>query len=153
MNIKSIVLVCCVLLWPLAGRAAQQMSVQVQTTQLRATPSYLGRVVATVQYADRVNVLQKQGAWMQVQANGQTGWVNESALTKSRIELRAGADDVRRTATGEEIALAGKGFNSQVEADFKAKNQDVDFTWIDRMETFKIEEPELIRFRKEGGLP
>lgn len=153
MKINIIILLSGLLILPLAGRAAQQMSVQVQTTQLRATPSYLGGVVATVQYADRVDVLQKQGAWMQVQSNGKTGWVNESALTKTRIELRAGAEDVRRTATGEEIALAGKGFNSQVEADFKAKNKDVDFTWIDRMETFKIEEPELVRFRKEGGLP
>lgn len=131
---------------------AAQMSVQVQSTQMRSTPSYLGSVVATVKYADRVDVISKQGAWSQVQFNGQSGWVNESALTPKKIQITADAGDVRRTASGEELALAGKGFNSQVEADFKSKNRDVDFTWIDRMETYKVEESEIGAFMREGGL-
>ncbi len=134
----------------LAGAAT--MSVQVQTTQVRETPSYLGRVLAHLQYADQVEVVRQQGAWTQVQASGQTGWVNASALTGKKIELKAGADDVRRTASGEEIALAGKGFNSQVEADFKQKNQDIDFTWIDRMETYLVDDAEIATFLHEGGL-
>lgn len=131
---------------------AASMSVQVQTTQVRATPSYLGAVVATVKYADRVDVTAKQGGWSQVQIQGKTGWVNDSALTPKKIELKADAGDVRRTASGEEMALAGKGFNSQVEADFKSKNQEIDFTWIDRMETYAVSENDIQQFLKEGGL-
>jgi len=133
--------------------SANQMSVQVQTGQLRETPSFLGRVVSTVSYADRVTVVGKQGAWSQVQhTDGKTGWIHESALSRERIVLRAGAQDVSRTATGEELALAGKGFNSQVEADFRDKNRTIDFTWIDRMETYKVAETEIVRFLREGGL-
>lgn len=137
----------------LAGAAqARMMSVQVQTSQVRATPSYLGQVLATVRYADQVEVVKEQGPWVQVRAGTTSGWLNASALSRDKIILKAGAEDVRRTATGEEIALAGKGFNSQVEADFKAKNRNVDFTWIDKMETYKVEETDLLKFLKEGDL-
>lgn len=133
--------------------APAAMSVQVQTSPLRATPSPLGRVIATLQHADRVEIVSKQTGWMQVRGpGGQTGWVNESALTKSKIVLKAGADDVSRSASGEELALAGKGFNSDVEADFKAKNSNIDFTWIDRMQKIVVSDQEAVSFLKEGGL-
>ncbi len=129
------------------------MSVQIQTSPLRATPSPLGKVVTTLKYADQVEIIGKQTGWLQVKASGgQTGWVNESALTKKKIVLSSGAQDVSRTASGEELALAGKGFNSQVEADFKAKNQNIDFTWIDRMEKIVVTDQEVAGFLKEGGL-
>jgi SH3-like domain-containing protein len=129
------------------------MSVQVRTSPMRATPSPLGRVVATLQHADQVEIIGKQTGWLQVRgAGGQTGWMNESALTKSKIVLRAGAEDVNRAASGEELALAGKGFNSDVEADFKSKNSNIDFTWIDRMEKIVVNDQEVVGFLKEGGL-
>lgn len=150
-----ILLVCG---WLLVGAfraeaAPTLMSVQVQTSPLRATPTPLGRVVATLKHADRVEVVGKQPGWLQVRtAAGQAGWVNESALTRSKIVLKAGAEDVSRAASGEELALAGKGFNSQVEADFKAKNQNIDFSWIDRMETYTVTDQQAAGFLKEGGL-
>ena len=136
----------------MATASAEWMSVQVQSTQVRETPSYLGRVLAVANYTDRVEVLQRQRGWAQVRVSGRMGWVNESALTKKQLRLVSGAADVERTASGEEIALAGKGFNSQVEADFKAKNHQVDFTWIDRMEKFRVSEQEIGDFLREGGL-
>ena len=154
---KRLLLSVMICLWlvslgPAMARATE-MSVQIQTGQLRETPSFLGRVVTTVEYGNRVTVTSKQGVWSQVTSgDGKSGWIHESALTRSRIELKAGADDVSRTASGEELALAGKGFNSQVEADFKERNKDIDFTWIDRMESFTVSEKEMITFLKEGGL-
>lgn len=143
-----------VLLFSATALHAAEMSVQIQAGQLRETPSFLGKVVATVSYADRVVIITKQSPWMQVSSpSGTKGWIHESALTRDKIVLKAGADDVQRTASGEEIALAGKGFNSQVEADFKDKNKEIDFTWIDRMEKFKVEQSEMNVFLKEGGLP
>jgi SH3-like domain-containing protein len=140
--------------WLLLATAAsaEWMSVQVQSTQVREMPSYLGRVLATANYTERVEVLQRQRGWAQVRVGGRIGWVNESALTKKQLRLVSGAADVERSASGEEIALAGKGFNSQVEADFKAKNSAVDFTWIDRMEKFTVSEQEIGDFLREGGL-
>ena len=102
----------------------QTMSVQVRNGQLRAAPSFLGKIVASLAYADAVTVQQKQGEWLQVAAaSGQSGWIHQSALSTKKITLKAGSENVNTSASGEELALAGKGFNSDVEADFKKKNQ------------------------------
>jgi len=154
MKTKILLTVAMLLLMGQAGLLASTiMSVQVQTSPIRATPSPLGRVVATLQHTDQVEVIGKQPGWLNVRGPaGQTGWMNESALVRGRIALKAGASDVNRAASGEELALAGKGFNSQVEADFKAKNSNIDFTWIDRMEKIIVNDQEVAGFLQEGGL-
>lgn len=136
---------------PLAAAAADQMSVQVQNAQLRADASYLGKLVTSVPYGTRVTILQSRGDWRQVQEpGGKSGWVHLSALSKKNIAMKAGAQDVATTASGDELALAGKGFNSDVEADFKNKNKQIDFTWIDRMEKIKVSMDEINQFLAEG---
>ena len=138
--------------WALSAQA-DTMSIQVRNGQLRATPSFLGKIVATAAYADAVEVQQQQGEWFQVKnASGTSGWIHQSALSTKKIVLKAGSENVETAASGEELALAGKGFNSDVEADFKAKNKDVDFTWIDRMEKIKVNPQEMAVFLKEGDV-
>ena len=136
---------------PLAAAAADQMSVQVQNAQLRADASFLAKMTGQVAYGARVTVLQARGDWRQVQAEGgPSGWLHQSALTKKVISMKAGAQDVATAASGDELALAGKGFNSDVEADFKNKNKDIDFTWIDRMEKIKVSMDEITHFLNDG---
>lgn len=129
------------------------MSVQVKTGQLRAAPSFLGQLVGPVSYGERLQILEHQGDWSKVAApGGQTGWVHNSALTKKKIVMKAGDPDAQTAASGDELALAGKGFNSEVEADFKAKNQAIDFAWVDRMETRRVSPESMQRFLAEGGI-
>ncbi len=136
---------------PLAARAVEQMSVQVQNAQLRADASYLARPVGNAPYGTQVTILQERGDWRQVQPpGGPGGWVHLSALSAKRIAMKAGAQDVGTAASGEELALAGKGFNSDVEADFKNKNRQIDFTWIDRMEKIKVPVETITKFLSEG---
>jgi SH3-like domain-containing protein len=134
-------------------RAGQTMNVQVRSGQLRSDPSFLGRPMTALNYGDQVDVSQKKGEWMEVRtASGATGWIHQSALTTKKIKLQAGSSTVGTSASGEELALAGKGFNSDVEADFKNKNKDVDFTWIDRMEKIKVNAQESARFLADGSV-
>jgi len=133
--------------------APAQLSVQIESAQIREKPSVFGKIVANAKYGDRLDVVTKMEPWIQVRtADGKTGWMHESSLSRKKVELSAGSQDVNRTASGEELAMAGKGFNSKVEADFKAKNQNIDFTWIDRMEKIKVSERDSISFLQEGGL-
>ncbi len=133
------------------GAWPQTMSVQIRNGQIRATPSYLGQVVTALNYGDQVQVTGQQGDWMNVTGpGGKAGWMHSSALSKKKIVMKAGADDVETSASGDELALAGKGFNSDVEAEFKAKNKNVDFKWVDRMEKMKVTPQEMTDFLKEG---
>ena len=145
-------LVAAVLVLGVAAWAAvQQMSVQVRAGQLRATPSHLGKVAASVAYGDRLTVVQKQGAWYSVKdARGRTGWIHESALTTKRVVLKSGDADVAAGAGGDEIALAGKGFNEQVEGEFRARETGADYAWVDRMEAMVVTPEQAVAFLAAG---
>ncbi len=133
--------------------AGKRMSVQVRTAPLRATPSFLGKIGATLAYGDRVEVVETRADWMQVRLeDGRSGWLHASALSDKKIALKAGAEDVDAAASGKEVALAGKGFNKQVEEAYREKNAQLDFGRVDRMEKMNTTPQEREAFLKEGGL-
>jgi hypothetical protein len=142
--------------------APKQMSVTVKETQVRASPSYLGKVLAVLAYGDRVQVVDSQSGWAKVSlpagkavASGsppqKEGWVNLSALTEKKIVLKSGSSDVGKTASSGEVALAGKGFNQEVEAQYK-ENSGLDYAWVDRMEKFTASSEQIAAFLQQGGL-
>ncbi len=131
---------------------ARTMNVQVREGELRNRPSFLGGVVAVVQYGDSVTVDAEQGAWRRVRIDDHEGWIHESALTRRRIELRAGDQDLSGAATQDELALAGRGFNAEVEGEFRSQHSEIDFTWVDFMETLVKQPAELVAFLEEGGV-
>jgi hypothetical protein len=130
------------------------MSVQVDKGHLRAAPSFLGKILVTLDYGDRVEVLEQKDLWMKVQAleSKATGWIHVSALTSKKILLKAGKEDVEQAATSDELALAGKGFNQEVEKEFKAKNPHLDYTWINEMENMIVSREQMVTFLAEGEL-
>lgn len=134
--------------------APKEMSVQVEDAKVRASATALGAVTGTLNYGDRVTVLETKGSWIQVQTADASlsGWVHQSALVKKQIKVEAGDTKAETTASSDEMAAATKGFNSKVEAEFKAKNQDIDFSWVDKMEGFGVPDDVLLTFIKEGEL-
>ncbi len=152
-SILIFLLICCTGLAAFAV-GTSMMSVQVKSGELRLTPSFLGKIVARLYYGDRVYVIEEKGSWQRVglSAGAAEGWIHASALTPKKIVLQAGDKDVQTAASSDELALAGKGFNQQVESEFKAKNPNLDFAWIDKMETYVVSEKEMKQFLKNGGL-
>jgi len=133
--------------------AQETMSIQVKESELRATPSFLGKIVIKVSYGDRVTVLEKNGAWRKVSLkNGTQGWISSSALTTKKITLQAGQTNVQTGATQNELALAGKGFNNQVEASYMAQNKKLDYSWVNTMETFKVVPDQMSAFLAKGDV-
>ena len=130
---------------------ATTMSVQVRKAEIRETPSYLGRVVSSIAYGDKVTVEAQDGAWMKVSSCGQSGWIHNSALTKKNIVMKAG-QGAQTSASSGEMALAGKGFNSDVESQFKANHKDIDFSPVDKMEKIKIAPAVISEFARDGKL-
>ena len=141
-----------ILLGASMSHAASVMSVQIREGQLRERPSYLGAVVASVDYGERVDVQRQQGPWRYVASDDKAGWIHESALTRQRIKLEAGEVDVAGAATQEEMALAGKGFSAEVEQEYRAQNVEIDFSWVDRMEKMGVSPERLTDFLRMGGV-
>jgi uncharacterized protein YgiM (DUF1202 family) len=126
------------------------MSVQVRDGQLRSTPSFLGTVVGSVNYGDQVDVQQQQGDWMEVNYKGQKGWIHNSALTTKSINVGGGGKDAQMKASGKEVALAGKGFNADVEAQYRKGHQNANYAAVDRMEQIRIASQEMVAFLDKG---
>jgi hypothetical protein len=138
-----------------SGSAEPQkiMNVQIREGQVRSTPSFLGTISAKLSYGDRVEIIQDQGPWKKVAARGGVqGWMHVSALTAKNIVLKAGSGNVRTSATGGEIALAGKGFSEEVERQYKKLNHNLDYTWVDRMERFQVSPEQMQAFLKQGNV-
>lgn len=135
---------------PLFSATQALLSVQVKEGQLRSAPSFLGSVIAALAYGDRVELVEDKGAWKQVAIRKLKGWMHMSALTAKKVVLQAGAADVQTSATGSELALAGKGFNARVEAEFRSKNKEIDYTWVDRMEALAVKPDQMQAFLKQG---
>jgi SH3-like domain-containing protein len=134
--------------------AEKMMSVSVKETPLRATPTFMGRIVTVLHYTDRVEVLEERSGWARVSLSGAQsaqGWVHMSALSRKNIVLQAGDSNVRQSASSGEVALAGKGFNEQVEAQYKQQNN-LDYTVVDQMEQVTVSMEEILLFVEEGAL-
>ena len=133
--------------------SALSMSIQVKNTELRDYPSFLGNVVASLVYRERVEIIKQQGAWMEVNSlSGNRGWLHQSTLTTKLIVFSHETIDANPVASEEELSLAGKGFNAHVEEKFRSDHSDIDFTWVDKMEQIEIPTQEIVSFLKEGGL-
>lgn len=150
-HLKVFVVAFCFLALVFAGLADAQksLSVQVQEGQMRSAPSFLGTIVARLPYGERVVLIDDQGAWKKVSGRGVQGWIDASALTTKTIVLRAGAN-VQTGASQSEISLAGKGFSEEVEKEYKSRNKNIDFAWVERMQRYKVTPEEMQAFLKQG---
>ncbi len=143
--------VALVLVAGLAWAAGQVMSVQVRTSNLRSRPSFLGATVTEMVYGTQVRVGARQGSWVHVTGpQGRTGWLHESALSEDELAMVSGDAIAATGASSEEIALAGKGFNDQVEQEYRKQNRDLDFQTVDRMEKIVITPEQAAAFLAAG---
>ncbi len=148
-----VMLALCSFLLCISGAAAEQMSIQIKQAQLRSQPSFLGKIEVTLLYGDRVNVLEERTDWVLVGVPGSSlqGWVHASALTTKKLKLQAGSTETGTSS--DELVLAGKGFNAEVEARYKQENQELDYARIDQMEReFRVAPRAIQQFLTEGGL-
>jgi hypothetical protein len=143
-----------------AGIAAQepgdQVIVGVRETAFRSSPSALGRVIAQLIYEEPLEVLEVRGDWLYCfrSEDEQEGWVHASAVVRpARGGLFSSSGrSVGSEATTEEVSLAGKGFNSEVEARY-ASEQNLSYDGVNQIENEYVFELEsLIDFLQAGGL-
>jgi uncharacterized protein YgiM (DUF1202 family) len=133
---------------------AETLVVKVQSTNLRKTPKFYGAVVQALKSGDKVEKVAGQpDGWFQVKtAGGAVGWVHSSAVSVQKFSLTAVNAPLKTQASADEVALAGKGFNKQVEESFRAKNTEANFAEVDRLQQLKVGPAALEQFLKQGRL-
>jgi glutamate-1-semialdehyde aminotransferase len=76
--------------------------------------------------------------------------MHKSALTTKKVSMSAGTTTAKTAASSDELALAGKGFSAQVEKEYQAKNKNLNFAAVDRMEKIKISPTDMQKFLDAG---
>jgi len=137
---------------PSMAARQKQMSVQVQNAQVRSAPTPISRVLTTVGYTEMVTILEEKGDWNRVQFGTIEGWMSKGSLTSTKLKLAAGGPEAQLSVTSDEQGLAGKGFNSDVENEFKERNREADFATVDRMEKIAVSDLQIQQFMKQGSL-
>mgnify|MGYP005845245387 CR=1 FL=1 len=133
---------------------AQTFKTVVGQQQLFAAPSYTGEVVGMVPEGAEVAIIEQSGEWSRVEHQGQQGWLPPRAFAASKKLDLSGllqGKSVKESKT-DEVALAGKGFTPEVEANFRGQNPNLNYDQVDQIEKFSVSAAELQAFRQEGGL-
>jgi hypothetical protein len=132
-------------------KAGDRAWVSAKTLSLKSSAAAFASSRGTLNYGDQVTVLQVNGSWVELVSAANpslSGWASSSILTSKKITASTSTG-----ATASEIALAGKGFNEEVENAYKAKEgAAVDYTAVDKVETITVPEDELKNFIVQGHL-
>ena len=152
MSIRGIIKLGVLLFAVQLAWGGRTMNVQVREAVVRDRPSFMGAIAGSLAYGDQAGVLEEMGAWSRVRSGSLEGWVHTSALTRKTITRPVGGETLEGAASTSEIALAGKGFNQQVEDEFRKQNKEIDFSLIDRMEKMAVSEKEIAGFIEQGKL-
>jgi len=125
------------------------MYVAAKTVELKSSVGFFASAKGTLAYGTTVTILQIKGDWAEVRSvadSSVSGWTTVASLTSKRIVSGAGSG-----ATANEVALAGKGFNQEVENAYKAKGK-LNYADVDRTEAQKVSKKELQDFIVAGRL-
>ena len=137
---KAFIVFCLVLFvtgLAAAGGSSQSASsstmyVAVNITELKSGTGAFANTVGTLNYGTRVTVLQESGRFMQVRSDANpslSGWTAGANLTTKQI-----VPGTTSTATAGEVALAGKGFNKEVEASYRNQHGELNYAAVDLIE-------------------
>ena len=127
---------------------AATITVLVQQTAVRKRPQFYAPSAATAKLGDSFDGSGPTGGWYKVDG----GYVHESAVSAKKVQLSGDSVAGGGGATADEVTLAGKGFNSQVEKSYSAQDSAANFAAVNAMERRSVPEAEEINFLRRGGL-
>ena len=151
---KKLLILFALVLVVTGAVSAQQMRkggnawVSSKTAELKASSGFFGAVRGTLEMGTQVTILELDGNWAEVRSaanSSLSGWTAVSNLSSRRI-VSSGTG-----ASASEIALAGKGFNQEIENSYKTEGN-LNFDDVDKTEAIKVSEEELYQFVTEGHL-
>lgn len=132
--------------------AESLMNVQVKDAPLKSAPSFLSSTVSVLHYGKQISLLASDGDWSQVRSGSMRGWLHSSALSEKTILLTTGTGKAQSGVSSNEVMIAGKGFNAQVESQYRKTNPTARFDQVDAMERDVVSSSNERKFASDGKL-
>lgn len=134
------------------GKTSDTMSVEVREAVVKSAPNYMSSPVGKLTYGAEVTIKGEEENWYQIESPA--GWLPKSSLTKHKVAVNPDQKMAGKNVSHDEVALAGKGFNPQVEAQYKKDNGDLAAAYVsvDHVEDLGATDGELKQFQAAGKL-
>lgn len=131
---------------------AAMVTVQLREVDVKSQPNYLSASVGKLSYGARVETSEESGNWFRISTPA--GWIPKSSVTKRSVDMNAEQKFSGKGASRDEVALAGKGFNPQVEAEYKKQNPNMAaaYSKVDWVANQTVSLSELNAFAAAGKL-
>ncbi|TAN39240.1 MAG: hypothetical protein EPN25_12260 [Nitrospirae bacterium] len=150
-DLLSILPVLLVLL-SVAVSSAEQARIITKENALREDCRFFSPLKKKVRLNDLIEITSKEGDWLRAKHKGTAGCIHKSAVDEKNLDISGVSGSKSHSASGSEVALAGKGFNPQVEKTFKEKHPDLDFKAIDAIEASHPSDESIRKFISSGAL-
>lgn len=131
---------------------AASQRITTRENAIREQCAFFSPVRVKVFYGDTVNITVREGDWFRVTFRGTHGCIHKSAVEEKAFSLSKTGDLGRASASEAEVALAGKGFNQQVEDSYGKKHPEADFRTVDLVEGYAVTDFQLEEFIRSGAL-
>lgn len=132
---------------------AETLIVKVRSTYLRKEPKFYSQTIGPLRAGESLEKISSQGGWLKVRTStGLIGWVHSSAVQQKKFSLLAMNKTLKTKTSANEVALAAKGFNKQVEGKYRARHKNISYTWVEKMLQFKLSAAQIRDFLKRGKL-
>jgi uncharacterized protein YgiM (DUF1202 family) len=151
-KLKRIVILMCLTVLLVSVAAAQIREghtayVTAKSLPVKSGTGFFARTLGTLKYGDPVTVVKINGKWAEIRSAVQiNGWAAQANLSTKRVTASGGS-----SASSREVAMAGKGFNEEVENAYKG-NHAVNYGAVDAVESNVVSDDELLAFISEGRL-
>lgn len=132
--------------------SAETLSVVTKENAIRESCRFFAPVRVRVVYGDKLEVAGREGDWVRVKFRSASGCIHASALTGRTLKLTGAEGQAGGAATSDEVALAGKGFNPQVEAEYRRKHPELDFQKVNTVQGYHLSDEQVRSFIRNGGL-
>lgn len=145
-------LLTALLLWPVVAAAAESGTALKDDT-LRAEPYADARSAGPLKRNDKVDILEKKGAWLKVKARGKTGWVRLLSVRRGAAAQGNEAAGVLglasgRAGTGQVVSTTGvRGLSAE-----ELKAATFSEAEVARLEGYATSSEQAAQFAAAGGL-
>ena len=122
--------------------------IAVRSATLKSSTWFFASSRGTLALGAQVTVLQVDGNNAEVRSSTNSslsGWTSVSNLSARQIVSSSSS------ASASEVALAGKGFNQEVEDSYKRGGQ-LNYSAVDDTEKITVSQSELLQFVRDGRL-
>ncbi|MFH1829227.1 MAG: SH3 domain-containing protein [Pseudomonadota bacterium] len=130
----------------------KSLFIQVREIAVKSSPNYMSSTAGTLTYGAKVEIESTEGNWYRI--TSPAGYIPKSAAGKSSASIDSSKRYAAGGVTHDETALAGKGFNPQVEGQYKQSSASLAaaYAQVDKVEKMTVSSAALDNFITQGQL-